>query len=114
MTSSSYAKTRRGELQQARSFERLTFMNALSHRPNAPQQQERAPLPAANGPLMTVIRGVILLLLAGFLLFAHGCHGDKDTELSTPLRTIASPAGGQERLYPWMRELKPPSAATFG
>ena len=25
----------------------------------------------------------ILLLLAGFLLFAHGCHGDEDTELFT-------------------------------
>jgi hypothetical protein len=25
----------------------------------------------------------ILLLLAGFLLFAHGCHGDEDTELLT-------------------------------
>jgi hypothetical protein len=25
----------------------------------------------------------ILLLLSGLLLFAHGCHGDEDTELFT-------------------------------
>jgi hypothetical protein len=25
--------------------------------------------------------GVILLLLAGLLVFAHGCHGDEDNEL---------------------------------
>lgn len=26
--------------------------------------------------------GVALLILAGYLLFAHGCHGSKDNELS--------------------------------
>jgi hypothetical protein len=26
---------------------------------------------------------VVFLLLSGFLLFAHGCHGDEDTELFT-------------------------------
>jgi len=27
----------------------------------------------------------IFLLLVGFLLFAHGCHGDEDTELFTQI-----------------------------
>ena len=50
-------------------------------------------VPAANGPLMTVIRVVTLLLLAGFLLFAHGCHGDEDNELFAHLVELTS-AGG--------------------
>jgi hypothetical protein len=25
--------------------------------------------------------GIVLLLLAGLLVFAHGCHGDEDNEL---------------------------------
>jgi len=69
-------------------------MNTLLLRPGAPsRQQESAPVPAANGPLMTVIRVVTLLLLAGFLLFAHGCHGDEDNELFAHLVELTS-AGG--------------------
>jgi hypothetical protein len=30
--------------------------------------------------------GVILLLLAALLVFAHGCHGDEDSELFTRLQ----------------------------
>lgn len=28
-----------------------------------------------------LLRIVILVVLAGYLLFTHGCHGDEDTEL---------------------------------
>ena len=28
--------------------------------------------------------GLLVLLLAGYLLFCHGCHGDEDTELFAP------------------------------
>jgi hypothetical protein len=40
---------------------------------------------------------VALVLLAGYLLFCHGCHGDEDNELFigarnvTPIRIIATP-----------------------
>jgi len=39
---------------------------------------------------MSVIRVVTLLLLAGFLLFAHGCHGDEDNELFARVRAWIS------------------------
>ena len=40
------------------------------------------------------IYGLAFLLLGGYLLFAHGCHGDEDNELFTALRSFAkqSPA----------------------
>ena len=33
---------------------------------------------------------VVWSLFAGYLLFAHGCHGDEDNELFAALRTITS------------------------
>ena len=33
-------------------------------------------------------RLVALLALAGYLLFAHGCHGDEDNELFNAVRTV--------------------------
>jgi len=59
-------------------------MNARLEKPHPSQrwrQKSEATIPSARGPLMTLIKIVTLLLLAGFLLFAHGCHGDKDNEL---------------------------------
>ena len=32
-------------------------------------------------------------LLAGYLLFCHGCHGDEDNELFTSMRTPAALQG---------------------
>jgi hypothetical protein len=49
------------------------------------------------------LRGLVLLLLGGYLLFSHGCHGDEDTELFCPLSVVGgppvgvSPSGGLER-----------------
>ena len=40
------------------------------------QQNEAGPPPRRGSWL-----GLILLLLAGLLVFAHGCHGDEDNEL---------------------------------
>jgi hypothetical protein len=41
--------------------------------------------PAGDGPLKVplkvMLRIVVLLLLGGLILFAHGCHGDEDNEL---------------------------------
>jgi hypothetical protein len=48
-----------------------------------------ATLPAPS-PQRRPWRFAVFLLLAGFLLFAHGCHGDEDTEL---------------RLRPWIEAL---------
>ena len=56
-----------------------------------PYKQERAAVigagrclePTAAAPAETIVRRYFwpLLLLAGYLLFAHGCHGDEDNEL---------------------------------
>jgi hypothetical protein len=42
---------------------------------------------------LAILRCVALALLAGHLLFAHGCHGDEDHELFTRLAVaeIATP-----------------------
>jgi len=34
--------------------------------------------------------GAVLIILAGYLLFAHGCHGDEDNELFTSFRQALS------------------------
>jgi hypothetical protein len=34
------------------------------------------------------VRIAAMALLAGYLLFAHGCHGDEDTELLDALPAI--------------------------
>jgi len=34
-------------------------------------------------------RLVALLIVAGYLLFAHGCHGDEDNELFNAVRTVS-------------------------
>jgi hypothetical protein len=43
----------------------------------------RCPEPTAAAPAGMIERRYFwpLLLLAGYLLFAHGCHGDEDNEL---------------------------------
>src|SRR5262245_19700022 len=46
--------------------------------------------PVLNQGLRIVSRWALLLLIAGYLLFAHfGCHGDEDNELFALLRTAA-------------------------
>jgi hypothetical protein len=47
---------------------------------------ERPAEPQARGGYWP---GVILLLLAGLLVFVHGCHGDEDDELFT--QNVAAP-----------------------
>ena len=34
------------------------------------------------------VRVVVLLLLMGYILFAHGCHGDEDNELLDNLPAV--------------------------
>jgi hypothetical protein len=34
------------------------------------------------------IYGLVFLLLGGYLLFAHGCHGDEDNELFANLKSL--------------------------
>jgi hypothetical protein len=34
------------------------------------------------------------LLLGGYLLFAHGCHGDEDNELFAAARAVPGVSGG--------------------
>lgn len=42
------------------------------------------PLPSSEYPVLDRLwRYGPALLLAGYLLLAHGCHGDEDTELFT-------------------------------
>lgn len=42
-----------------------------------------------------VMRWVALVLLAGYLVFAHGCHGDEDDELFTSMVTSVFTSGEQ-------------------
>jgi hypothetical protein len=58
----------------------------------------------AHVPLLRWPRGggFLLLLLAGYLLFCHGCHGDEDNELFTalglyPQAAREEPAKGRAR-----------------
>lgn len=37
-------------------------------------------------PISVPIKSAIVLALSGYLLLAHGCHGDEDTELFTGAR----------------------------
>lgn len=42
-------------------------------------------------PIMVVVRFGMLVLLAAFFVFAHGCHGDEDNELfACAVRVILS------------------------
>jgi hypothetical protein len=34
--------------------------------------------------LRSALYGAVFLLLTGWLVFCHGCHGDDDSELSVP------------------------------
>ncbi len=38
------------------------------------------------------VRVAAMALLAGYLLFAHGCHGDEDTELRDTLPAVRGTA----------------------
>ena len=45
-------------------------------------------------PVLCCLRWGLLALLAGYLLFAHGCHGDEDNELFAWLeQQVAAPVG---------------------
>jgi hypothetical protein len=46
-------------------------------------KDRECPRGAARGPDSPFWRWAAFLLLAGYLLFAHGCHGDEDNELFT-------------------------------
>ena len=43
-----------------------------------------APGKAALRPLLSALHWGVFLLLAGWLVFCHGCHGDDDSELCVP------------------------------
>ena len=47
-----------------------------------------SPEPAPTGPPRRWWQFAPLLLLAGYLLFAHGCHGDEDNELFAAVRSF--------------------------
>jgi hypothetical protein len=59
--------------------------------PEAPEAMPREE-PAGDGPLKVplkvMLRIVVLLLLGGLILFAHGCHGDEDNELFGVVRAL--------------------------
>jgi hypothetical protein len=59
-----------------------------------------SPEPTAAAPAGLIGRRYFwpLLLLAGYLLFAHGCHGDEDNELFTGF-SLQLPANGAQRFY---------------
>jgi hypothetical protein len=54
----------------------------LEHRP-IHTARDRDYAAGAKRKAMSWIWITAFLLLCGFLLFAHGCHGDEDTELFT-------------------------------
>ena len=43
-----------------------------------------------NEGLLLWIRWAGLILLAGYLLFSHGCHGEEDNELFAVMQSFAS------------------------
>jgi hypothetical protein len=47
--------------------------------------------PASRRKAPRIVLCLVVLVLAGYLLFCHGCHGDEDNELFGTL--TASPAG---------------------
>ena len=51
------------------------------------REDRSAPAAAAAGVCRFLARYGLALLLAGYLLFAHGCHGDEDNELFTAAAT---------------------------
>jgi len=64
---------------------RRTRLRKAGAKPQAPQPQTAEPLEARKKN-----KYLALILLAGYLLFCHGCHGDEDNELFARLlaRTI--------------------------
>jgi hypothetical protein len=59
-------------------------MSVLSERRSRPlfrPESPPAPLPPEPARRLGWWRYVAALLLGGYLLFAHGCHGDEDNEL---------------------------------
>ena len=42
-------------------------------------------------PLLTLVHWGIFAMLAAFLIFAHGCHGDEDTELFSEIQLLGGP-----------------------
>jgi hypothetical protein len=57
------------------------------------QHEQPSPVKAGDkraGPARPWGFGAVFLLLAGYLLFAHGCHGDEDNEpFARILQTVA-------------------------
>ena len=61
------------------------------------------PYSVGAGKLRPVLRRVGLLLLAGYLLFSHGCHGDEDNELFCQSSVVRDWSPGFTRLKPGLQ-----------
>lgn len=71
----------RRPLHESASFAKLSIMSDLRRtcvRPEHPRSEQPAP---RRGFGLLWSYGACYLLLVGFLVFAHGCHGDEDNEL---------------------------------
>jgi hypothetical protein len=55
---------------------------------NRPTPDVRGELPETRPSLL--LRVTALIMLCGFLVFAHGCHGDEDNELFARIITIVA------------------------
>jgi hypothetical protein len=66
----------------------------IREKPAKMRRRQPGGVPAGQTELWaSVFRLAIPLLIAGFLLFAHGCHGDEDNEL---LAIVGTVMGGGE------------------
>lgn len=65
-------------------------MNVIQERPARMEhlvRESREPEPAPRGlSLSVLIRYALVVAVAGYLVFCHGCHGDEDNELFALLR----------------------------
>jgi hypothetical protein len=65
-------------------------MNALQDRPARVVGEAREVIALAPAPrrlpVGLLIRYALVMAIAGYLVFCHGCHGDEDNELFALLR----------------------------
>jgi len=64
-------------------------MNAQLERPPTSKPVTPAPGPKEPAPpVWPILKFLVVLLLAGWIVFAHGCHGDEDNELFGLVRFV--------------------------
>jgi hypothetical protein len=77
--------TRRAAAGQATGWKPLLRRSGFQPDPPSPEASARE----RHFSLARLAGAAALVILAGYLLFAHGCHGDEDNELFSIVRWVA-------------------------